>query len=51
MLSEDGLDLTELDSEPANLYLVVETSEVLDVAVRHETGEVTGFVEAGVLIT
>ena len=43
---EVGLDLAELDAEAAELDLVVESSEILDVAVLQEAAAVTGAIEA-----
>ena len=45
MAGEHGLDLAELDPEPANLHLVVDPPEELDLAVRPVAGEVAGPVD------
>ena len=41
-----GLDLAQLDAEAADLDLVVDAAEVLELAVRQAAGEVAGAVEA-----
>ncbi len=43
-----GLDLTQFDTETADLHLVIVTPEVFDTAVRQPATEVTGLVHAGV---
>ena len=40
-----GLDLAELDAEAADLDLVVDAAEVLDVAVREAARQIAGAVE------
>src|SRR4051812_921533 len=43
--TERGLNLAQLDTKAANLHLMVNATENLDVAVRHEAREVACFVE------
>ena len=45
MLAEDGLDLSELDAEAADLDLIVGASQELDVPVGSVAGDVAGLVE------
>ncbi len=44
--AQRGLDLAELDAEPADLHLLVDAAEVLDAAVGAEAREVAGAVQA-----
>ena len=46
MLAEQGFNLAEFDAEAAELDLVVDAAEELDVAIGQEAHEVTGLVEA-----
>src|SRR5262249_53930583 len=46
LLAEDGLDLSQLDAEAAELDLVVEPSEVIEDSVWEPTPQVAGAVEA-----
>ncbi len=45
MLSEHGFDFAEFDAIAANLDLIVNSSEKLDVAVRQVTRQVAGFIQ------
>jgi hypothetical protein len=42
---DDGLDLAELDAMAADLHLMIEASQELDLAVRAEPREVAGQIE------
>ena len=42
-----GLDLAQLDAKAANLHLVIDAAEVLDVAVLETTRQIAGPVERG----
>ena len=46
MLREERFDFTQLDAEAADLYLLVDAAEILDVAAGQPAGEVAGAVEA-----
>jgi hypothetical protein len=46
MLSDSGLDFTKLDPEPAYLYLVVVSSDELDLAIFPPPGMISGPVHA-----
>ena len=46
MLAEHRLNLTQLNPEPANFDLVIDASQILDIAIREEAGEVARAVEA-----
>src|SRR2546421_11390611 len=46
MLFENGLDLVQLDPEPANLHLLDDAAEKLNRAVWQVADEVAGLVEA-----
>ena len=46
MLSENRLDLSELDAEAADLNLVVDASEALYIAIGPVTGQIPGFIQA-----
>ena len=47
MSGQDGFDFSQFDAEAADLDLVVETAEVLDIAVGLIASQVAGLVEAG----
>ncbi len=50
MLGQRGLDLAQLDSHTANLHLIIEAPEVIDVAVREVPRQVAGAVHQLVLV-
>ena len=50
ILTDDGLDLFQLDAEAANLHLSVLTSDELDVAIGQIAHDVAGTVDAGKLL-
>jgi hypothetical protein len=45
VLGECIFDFAKLNSESADLDLLIASAEVLDVAIRQETGEITRFVK------
>ncbi len=45
MAVKRGLDFAQLDAEAAQLDLVVDAAQVLDVAVRQESRQIAGLVQ------
>ena len=50
MRAQGRLHFARLDSEASDLHLVVDPTEELDIAVRAVTDEVTGAIQAGVVV-
>ena len=44
MLAKNGLDFAKFDAKPANLYLLIDSVEVLDVAIRQIARAIAGLV-------
>src|SRR5258708_25256829 len=40
-----SFDLSQLDAKPPNLYLIVKTTEILDISVRPEATEIASLVQ------
>ena len=47
MLSEDRLNLAQLDPQSSQLYLIIDSPQVLDIAVRQITRQVSSLVQTG----
>src|SRR5437660_1259022 len=46
MATEYHLDLTRFDTKPANLYLLIQATQELEIAIRQETHQVAGSIES-----
>src|SRR3954466_4775846 len=47
MFCQDGLNLAKFNAEPAELHLVVDASEILNLSIGEEAGEVSRAIHTG----